>query len=109
MKYYFPLSYRLYQCLSKQVSALEAKQDFCALETAFEKYFKIVFQYDSLPNRIISSMSGFQVLDVQELLSACDEVPNLGPEVPNFTLITRCQGEVPNSKSWIASTVIVDK
>ena len=78
MKCYLPLSYRLYQCLSKQVSALEAKQDFCALETAFEKYFKIVFQYDSLPNRIISSMSGFQVLDVQELLSACDEVPNLG-------------------------------
>ena len=25
-------------------------------------------------------------------------------QVPNFTLITRCQGEVPNSKSWIAST-----
>ena len=68
MKCYLPLSYRLYQCLSKQVSALEAKQDFCALETAFEKYFKIVFQYDSLPNRIISSMSGFQVLDNQELL-----------------------------------------
>ena len=25
-------------------------------------------------------------------------------QVPNFTLITRCQGKVPNSKSWIAST-----
>ena len=30
--------------------------------------------------------------------------PNFVHEVPNLTLITRCQGKVPNSKSWIAST-----
>ena len=39
------------------------------------------------------------------------KVPNFGPkkvqfctQVPNFTLITRCKGKVPNSKSWIVST-----
>ena len=29
-------------------------------------------------------------------------------QVPNFTLITRCQGKVPNSKSWIASTACAE-
>ena len=37
----------------------------------------------------------------------CAELPKKSQfciEVPNFTLITRCQGKVPNSKSWIVST-----